>query len=210
MDNKVGVPVLLMLCFFFVNSQVVLAEEYANFEFIDDYATVGTAETQQFSLERTQMSEEQQKLYAQLLLEEKKALKVGESLLVGTDEEGGNIYITCVSHNEGMTRARWNNSSTTYNITREIADQNVLLATVNLECEWFADGTNGYINSLKGTYTEKNSAWKCSWDDYKPTTNYVHTLFLDLYSAGTSISIMFNASYAPYSETLSFSAGEVK
>lgn len=88
-----GVPVLLMLCFFFVNSQVVLAEEYANFELIDDYATVGTAETQQFSLEKTQMSEEQQKLYAQLLLEEKKALKVGESLLVGTDEEGGNIYI---------------------------------------------------------------------------------------------------------------------
>lgn len=80
---------------------------------------------------------------------------------------------------------------------------------VNLECEWYANGTNGYIKSLKGTYTEKNSGWKCSWDDYKPTTDYVHTLFLNLYSTGSSISIMFNASYAPYSETLSFSAGEV-
>lgn len=206
--KKTGVSVLLALSLFLVMPQVVSAEEHTDCEFVDDHATVGTAETQ-FSLERAQMTEEQQKMYEQLLLREKKELKIGESLQVGTDEEGGNIYIICVSRDESLARAGWHNSSTTYNIIREIAGQDVLLAVVNLECEWYANGTNGYINSLKGTYTEKNSAWKCSWDDYKPATDYVHTLFLDLYSTGSSISIMFNASYAPYSETLSFSASEV-
>lgn len=78
--------------------------EDASNEFVDEHATVGTAETASFSSDRTQAAEDQQSKYAQMMAGEKYELEVGESMVIGSDGDG-EIYITCVSSDTDLTRA---------------------------------------------------------------------------------------------------------
>lgn len=176
----------------------------------DDNKTVGTAETADiatFSLDESQMTEEQQSKYEQVLSGERFELGVGESVVIGSDDEG-EISIKCVSSSTSVARASWETSYQNYNIYKTILGKETLLASVALECTWYKNGIDGYIQNLKGTYTEKNDAWLCSWDDYKVALPYGHALWLNLVSLGSSYSIMLTADYNPFNETLSFSIGQ--
>ena len=191
------------------STKTVWTEDASN-ELFDDNKTVGTAETADittFSLDESQMTEEQQSKYEQMLSGERYELGVGESVVIGSDADG-EIYITCVSSSTSPARASWETSYQNYNIYKTILGQETLLATVNLECTWYKNGLDGYIQNLEGTYTEKNSAWLCSWDDYKVALPYNHALWLNLVSLGSSYSIMLTADYNPFDETLSFSIGQ--
>lgn len=170
---------------------------------IDDNAAVGVAETESFTLQRVQMTENQKVMYDKMLSDTKNDLEVGESMLVGTEADGS-IYITCTSSRLSETRGTWKTSYKDYNITKTILNKETLLATVNLECSWYANGIDGYIQNLKGTYTEKNSDWACSWDSFKKAESYNHALFLNIVSLGSSYSIMLAANYNPFASTLSF------
>lgn len=74
--SKMGTSILIALGFFCTMPQVVFAEELTNIEIVDDYATIGVAETEQFSLENSQMTEEQHRKYEQMLLKEGHELTV--------------------------------------------------------------------------------------------------------------------------------------
>ena len=123
----------------------------------DDNKTVGTAETANiatFSLDESQMTEEQQSKYEQVLSGERFELGVGESVVIGSDDEG-EISIKCVSSSTSVARASWETSYQNYNIYKTILGKETLLASVALECTWYKNGIDGYIQNLKGTYTEK-------------------------------------------------------
>lgn len=192
-------------------STATVSEDVSN-ELLDDNKTVGTAETAgaaTFSMDRSQMTEEQRNKYDQVLSGERFELKEGESVVIASDDEGV-ISIKCVgsSTDTNLARASWETSYQNYNIYKTILGKETLLATVDLECSWYKNGVDGYIQNLKGTYTEKNSAWLCSWDDYKVALPYNHALWLNLVSLGSSYSIMLTADYNPFNETLSFSIGQ--
>lgn len=188
------------------STETVWTEDISN-EFWDDNKTTGTAETADiatFSLDESQMTEEQQSKYMQVLSGGLYELEVGESVVIGSSDEG-QISIKCVSSSTSLGRASWNTSYKGYNINITILDIEILLASVDLECTWYKDGIDGYIQNLKGTYTEKNDAWHCSWDEYKQALPYNHALWLNIKSmGGTLISVMLAAGYNPYDETLSF------
>ncbi len=192
-------------------SAETVSEDVSN-ELLDDNKTVGTAETAgaaTFSMDRSQMTEDQRNKYDQVLSGERFELKEGESVVIASDDEGV-ISIKCVgsSTDTNLARASWETSYKNYNIYKTILGKETLLATVALECSWYKNGVDGYIQNLKGTYTEKNSAWLCSWDDYKVALPYNHALWLNLVSLGSSYSIMLTADYNPFNETLSFSIGQ--
>lgn len=192
-------------------SAETVSEDVSN-ELLDDNKTVGTAETAgaaTFSMDRSQMTENQRNKYDQVLSGERFELKEGESVVIASDDEGV-ISIKCVdsSTDTNLARASWKTSYKNYNIYKTILGKETLLATVALECSWYKNGVDGYIQNLKGTYTEKNSAWLCSWDDYKVALPYNHALWLNLVSLGSSYSIMLTADYNPFNETLSFSIGQ--
>lgn len=188
-----------------------VSEDVSN-ESLDDNKTVGTAETAgtaAFSMDRSQMTAEQRNKYDQVMSGERFELKEGESVVIASDDEGV-ISIKCVgsSTDTNLARASWETSYQNYNIYKTILGKETLLATVALECSWYKNGVDGYIQNLKGTYIEKNSAWLCSWDDYKVALPYNHALWLNLVSLGSSYSIMLTADYNPFNETLSFSIGQ--
>lgn len=58
--------------------------------------TISTAETAPFSLDQSQMTEEQKILYEKALSGDGHVLEVGESVVIGSDDEG-EITIKCVS-----------------------------------------------------------------------------------------------------------------
>lgn len=182
------------------------AETVSN-EFLDDHKAVGTIDTADivtFSLDESQMTEKQQNNYRQALSGEWYELGVGESVVIDSDDEGV-ISITCISSETSLARASWETSYKTYNITKTYQGVETVLVTVDLECEWYKNGIDGFIKNLKGTYHVKNNAWSCSWDnDNVQALPYNHALWLDLYSAGKSYSIMFAAGYNPFNETLTF------
>lgn len=194
------------------STETVWTEDVSN-EFWDDYKTTSTAETADkatFSLDESQMTEEQQSKYMQVLSGGLYELEVGESVVIGSNDEGL-ISIKCVSASTSLGRASWNTSYKEYNIYITILDIDILLASVDLECTWYKNGIDGYIQNLKGTYTEENDAWHCSWDEFKKALPYNHALWLNLKSmGGTLISVMLAASYSPYDETLSFTMQETK
>lgn len=192
-------------------STEAVSEDVSN-ELLDDNKTLGTVETvgaATFSIDKSQMTEEQRNKYAQVLSGERFELKEGESVVIASDDEGV-ISIKCVgsSTDTNLARASWATSYKNYNIYKTILGKETLLAAVALECSWYKNGVDGYIQNLKGTYTEKNSAWLCSWDDYKVALPYNHALWLNLVSLGSSYSIMLTADYNPFNETLSFSIGQ--
>lgn len=193
------------------STETVWTEDVSN-EFFDDNKTVDTAETADiatFALDESQMTEEQQSIYEQVLSGERYELGVGESVVIGSDAEG-EISITCVSSSTSPARASWETSNQTYNINKTILGQETLLATVDLECTWYKNGEDGYIKNLKGTYTEKNSAWLCEWEDNKIALPYYHALMLRVLSMGSSHTIVFGADYYPSNEKLLFSVSELK
>lgn len=199
--KKMGLTLLVTFSFFCITTQNVSAEEV--FEFVDDNATTGVAETGISSSGREQRTEKQQRQYNQAMSGEGADLEVGESMVIGSDADGI-ISITCVSSNTDLTRTSWKTSYKSYDINKTILGVQTTLAHVDLECTWYADGIDGYISNLKGTYTEKNSAWLCSWDDYKVANPYGHALWLNLNSLSSSYSIMLAANYNPFNNTLSF------
>ena len=161
------------------STETVWTEDASN-ELFDDKRTIGTAATADittFSLDESQMKEEQQSKYKQVLSGERYELGVGESVVIGSDAEG-EIYITCVNTSTSPARASWGTSYQNGNIYKTILGQ------------------------------ETNSAWLCSWDDYKVALPYNHALWLNLVSLGSSYSIMPTADYNPFDETLSFSIGK--
>lgn len=161
------------------STETVWTEDASN-ELFDDKRTIGTAATADittFSLDESQMKEEQQSKYKQVLSGERYELGVGESVVIGSDAEG-EIYITCVSTSTSPARASWETSYQNGNIYKTILGQ------------------------------ETNSAWHCSWDDYKVALPYNHALWLNLVSLGSSYLIMPTADYNPFDETLSFSIGK--
>lgn len=207
MMNSMFVPNIV-----YAKDQTETVSEDVSNELLDDNKTVGTAETAEvatFSMDRSQMTEEQRNKYNQVLSGERFELKEGESVVIASDDEG-DISIKCVgsSTDTNLARASWETSYQNYNIYKTILGKETLLATVALECSWYKNGVDGYIQNLKGTYTEKNSAWLCSWDDYKVALPYNHALWLNLTSLGSSYSIMLTADYNPFNETLSFSIGQ--
>lgn len=64
---------------------------------------MGVAETESFTLQRVQMTENQKVMYDKMLSDTKNDLEVGESMLVGTEADGS-IYITCTSSRLSETR----------------------------------------------------------------------------------------------------------
>lgn len=179
-------------------------------ETLDDNKTVGTAETvgaATNSLDRSQMTVEQRNKYDQAVSGGRFELGDGESVVIGSDDEG-EISIRCVSSSTDLARASSETSYKNYNIYKTILGEEMLLASVDLECTWYKNGIDGCIKNLRGTYAVKNSAWNCSWDDYKVALPYGHALWLNLSSLGSSYSVMLTADYNPYDETLSFSIGQ--
>lgn len=188
-----------------------VSEDVSN-ELLDDNKTVGTAETAgaaTFSMDRSQMTEEQRNKYDQVLSGNRFELKEGESVVIASDDEGV-ISIKCVGSgiDTNLASASWETAHQNYSIYKTILGKETLLATVDLECSWYKNGIDGYIQNLKGTYTEKNSDWHCSWDEEKVALPYNHALWLNLVSLGSSYSVMLTADYNPFNETLSFSIGQ--
>lgn len=177
------------------------AQENNNLEkVLDDGKIRETVETITNIKEFTSLSEQRTVLYGTKLVE----LEVGETIVIGSDSEGI-ISIKCVNENiVNTTRAGFVTSNKQFDIYKTILGIETLLASVNLECTWYKNGVDGYIQNLRGTYTEKNFAWNCSWDSTKYSSTYTHTLFLNLSTIGSSYSIMFSAHYNGMNETLSF------
>lgn len=119
------------------STENVWTEDASN-EVFDDSRTVGTAETADittFSLDESQMTEEQQSKYEQVLSGERYELGVGESVVIGSSAEG-EIYITCVSTSTSPARASWETSYQNYNIYKTILGQETNSAWL---CSWDDD-----------------------------------------------------------------------
>ncbi len=68
-------------------------------ESTEKVGTISTAETATFSLDESQMTEEQKSQYEKALSGDGIVLEVGESVVIGSDDEG-EISIKCVSSSE--------------------------------------------------------------------------------------------------------------
>lgn len=198
--NRMGVTLLMVATLFISFPQVVFAEEVQGNA---SEASIGVAETASGLRAVFPMSADQQKKYDQLMAGKRVGLKVGESRIIGEDEDGV-ISITCVDSKTVSSRGSTKTSYQSYKITKNILEQEMQLVRVSLECTWYADGINGYISNLRGTYRDVNEAWICWWDDYKVALPYNHALWLNIASLGSSYSVMFAADYNPYNNTLSF------
>lgn len=199
------ISVLLALMLTLSIPQVALAAEPSGDEVVTT-AAVGVAETRFASSSKAVMSEEQKRQYEQMLEGDRIdiELEVGESKVIGHDEEGA-ISISCVDSRNDSTRGSNWTSYRTYEIKKTILGIEYVVVRVSLECSWYADGLNGRISNLIGTYYDTNFLWSCWLDSFKVAGNYNHALWLNTYSSGSTYLYMFAAGYNPYNSTLSFS-----
>ena len=127
-------------------------------------------------------------------------LDVGETATL-FDEQGEKLYIRCTKRVDVVTRGRWHCTNQSFDI---YISYNSIVVTVDISCNWYEQGMDGYIKDLTATYTKKNILYSCSWNDnFKITAPHSHTVCLDIISAaGNSFNKLFTATYNPFQETL--------
>ncbi len=133
-------------------------------------------------------------------------MEVGSSIILDTDENH-ELSITCTDASEDLTRAAWKKSYKTYTISDTIGGKKTQIVTIDLDCRWYQNGIDGYIDNFHGSIIKNYSPCTCYWDSYKSEKPYNHIKFLNLTLLGSSYSIMFSADYNPIAETLSFHMG---
>lgn len=87
------------------------------------------------------------------------------------------------------------NASKSYNYT---------IFKVRIDVSWYANGQNGYIMHMYGTYDILDSAFSCRWTDSTSMPS-IHTLDLYYYSNYTNGYKGFMCSYNPFTSTVRFS-----
>lgn len=137
-------------------------------------------------------------------LREYKDFQVGDSYVISENEDGV-LLITCIDAEDTISRYGINTSRRTFNITNSLFGVDYHVVTVEMVCEWFADGTDGFIISLNGTYSDVRVGWSCSWEPAPSPYDgqYVKTRILDIHHLTNTYYQFFSAAYNPINETLS-------
>jgi hypothetical protein len=138
------------------------------------------------------------------VLREYKDFQVGDSDVI-SDNEDGILRITCIEAEDVQSRSGINTSRRVFDITNSLFGINYHVVTVEMVCEWYADGMDGFVISLSGTYSDVRLGWSCSWEPAPSQYDgqYVHTRILDIYHGTNTYYQFFSGAYNPWNETLS-------
>lgn len=182
--------------------QEVSAKEYTTE--IENMVIVQESKNQLLSENNMEIKEMQGRGYNLWFSGKQQELEVGESMVIGTTDEGGVVSITCVSSSTELTKGSMKTTTKRYNITHTttLGKEKVVLI-VDLECKWFLDGLNGYIDEFNGVCTVVDGQWSYEWDeDSEVVGQYDWAMWLDMKYLGSTYSRMFGAHYNALNSTL--------
>ena len=139
-----------------------------------------------------------------ILIRDFKDYQVGDSYVISENEDGI-LRITCIEAVDTQSRSGSHTSQRTFNITNSLFGIDYHVVTVETTCYWYADGANGYVQNLIGSYSDVRFGWSCAWEPYQAQYNsqYVKTIILDIYHGSNTYNQFFSGAYNPFNETLS-------
>ena len=125
----------------------------------------------------------------------------GETTSIDYDGDGeADFYITCTNVRRTSLRGKTQFVYADIDIKVNILGFPIPAASASMTCRYYADGLDGYIESLYGTATPKG-VFSCYFDPYQITNPYSHALFLEISGMGGSWEMMIVGSYNPATET---------
>ena len=92
--------------------------------------------------------------------------KIGETIVVMEDNDGGKLLVTLIDANESISRSVNRTSTKAFLFTYEdIFGIKKEAFSVSLYCDWIEDGLNSQMTELRATCDVKSDKFTCTWID---------------------------------------------
>lgn len=134
---------------------------------------------------------------------------LGEGESVDIDVDGDlltDFVVTCISEQFVETRSGMNTISKNFEISDSILGISYTAIDVNMNLRYYANGVNGYIDSLYGTATP-HMGYSCYFDSTQITSSYCHMVYLHVSKGSKAGTFWFAGFYNGNDESASIDMG---